>query len=290
MAYTFEQVRAFAAVVEYGGMAQAARALHKHVSTVRDLITNLENETGLILFERKARSLSLTPQGRELYNHAKALLTEYRQFDQSVDSLLNDSPSRITLAVDESLRNFVTPELTKQMAETFSGMRIKVLIGDTLQIRGWLMTGAADVGFGYSTFHYPLEIFSQDIFEFVVKTVIGAQVDITGVSRREHLKQLPQIAYSFIADSGLRSRDVIGSQVMLANSPESMLAFVRAGLGFANLSEWHCRPYLEDGSVVELDLGENVNTWSADVLCRASEQALPHITQLMDLVKHSVKQ
>ena len=63
MALSLEQLHAFVATVDCGGVAQAARHIGKHVSTLREQVNNLEIDTGLTLFVRHPRSLEVTEHG-----------------------------------------------------------------------------------------------------------------------------------------------------------------------------------------------------------------------------------
>jgi DNA-binding transcriptional LysR family regulator len=56
---------AFATVARLGSFERAAEELHVTASAVGKRIATLEERLGLVLFERGARSLVLTPQGRE---------------------------------------------------------------------------------------------------------------------------------------------------------------------------------------------------------------------------------
>lgn len=72
--YSFAQLEAFTAVVEYGGLAKAAMKLGKDRTTLRDLIDFLEDGLGYRLFVREGRTLRLTPAGEQLQRQAHLLM------------------------------------------------------------------------------------------------------------------------------------------------------------------------------------------------------------------------
>jgi DNA-binding transcriptional LysR family regulator len=66
----------FVTVARHGGFGRAARAAGRPKATLSRRVAELEAGLGLRLFERGARMLKLTEEGRALYGRAGALLTE----------------------------------------------------------------------------------------------------------------------------------------------------------------------------------------------------------------------
>ncbi|KMO10631.1 LysR family transcriptional regulator [Methylobacterium platani] len=66
----------FTLVARHGGFGRAARAADRPKATLSRRVAELEESLNLRLFERGARALALTEEGRALYERAGALLTE----------------------------------------------------------------------------------------------------------------------------------------------------------------------------------------------------------------------
>jgi DNA-binding transcriptional LysR family regulator len=73
---SLEQWRSLAAVVEAGGYAQAAEALHKSQSSLTYAVQKLESTLGVRLFEIKGRKAVLTVVGEGMYRRARVLLDD----------------------------------------------------------------------------------------------------------------------------------------------------------------------------------------------------------------------
>src|SRR3989442_2950241 len=69
-----DQWRALVAVVEKGGYAKAAAALHKSQSSVSYGVQQLESQLGVKAFKIAGRKAALTPTGELLYRRARDLL------------------------------------------------------------------------------------------------------------------------------------------------------------------------------------------------------------------------
>ena len=73
---TLEQWRSLLAVVDAGGYAQAAAALHKSQSAVTYAMQRMEALLGVKVFAVVGRKAQLTSTGEGLYRRAKALLKQ----------------------------------------------------------------------------------------------------------------------------------------------------------------------------------------------------------------------
>lgn len=74
---------AFARVASLGSYASAARSLSLSPSAVSKSVQRLEEHLGVTLFARTTRSLTLTPEGRDLHDRALRLLREAEELQQA---------------------------------------------------------------------------------------------------------------------------------------------------------------------------------------------------------------
>ena len=274
MGFSLEQVLAYKTVVEAGGIKQAARALGKHASTLREQITNFELDTGLELFVRHPRSLELTDAGRDLYAHACAVLREAGHLQTKVDSLLQGEPSRLTVAIDASLRSASATAVLQRLQQDFPSLELKVLNDDTLRVRSMVQKGEADIALLLGTVTYPEELMETQAFPVKVVRVVPANWDMPGKIDIHILRERPQLTWSFLSEAGLASADVFSNHVIESNNAHQILQMVAAGMGFAHLPQALCEEALSRGDVelVSLETEEEcVNTWHADVIWLADQ-------------------
>src|SRR5579863_8811893 len=84
---SLEQWRALRAVVDAGGYAQAAAALHKSQSAVTYAVQKIEQQLKLKLFEIVGRKAQLTAGGRMIYRRAQELLEEAGAVEEAAHTL-----------------------------------------------------------------------------------------------------------------------------------------------------------------------------------------------------------
>jgi len=97
---SLEQWRCLVAVVDSGGYAQAAQALHKSQSAVTYGVQKLEELLGVKALSIIGRKAQLTPSGEVLYRRAKALLEEAGTLEGAASHLAAGWESELRLAVE----------------------------------------------------------------------------------------------------------------------------------------------------------------------------------------------
>ena len=118
-AVSLRALQVFIAVAEAGSMAAAAESLKAGRSTVTEQIAGLERGTGVQLFDRTARPISLTPAGTLLVGHARQILEAVKT--AQVD-LLDHSASglpELRLGLIDDLDATVTPMLVEQLCAAY---------------------------------------------------------------------------------------------------------------------------------------------------------------------------
>ena len=69
--FDWNKARAFLVTAEEGSLSAAARALGMAQPTLGRQVDGLEQDLGVVLFERVGRGLTLTPSGLELLEHVR---------------------------------------------------------------------------------------------------------------------------------------------------------------------------------------------------------------------------
>jgi DNA-binding transcriptional LysR family regulator len=129
---SLEQWRGLLTVVDAGGYAQAAAALHKSQSAVTYAVQKIESLLGVKVFEIRGRKAVLTEAGQVLYRRARTLVEEAAALEDGAKAMAADWKPELRLAVEivfptwlllEALRDFALerPETRIELYETVLG-------------------------------------------------------------------------------------------------------------------------------------------------------------------------
>ncbi|TGG91717.1 LysR family transcriptional regulator [Natronospirillum operosum] len=123
---TLEQWRTLVAVVDEGGYAQAAEALHKSQSSITYAVQRLEHVLNVKVFSIEGRKAILTPVGRMLYQRARQLLEDSFSMERAAGKASSGWESEISLAVEVLFPTWLLLECLNRFGEVSPQTRINL--------------------------------------------------------------------------------------------------------------------------------------------------------------------
>lgn len=113
----FEAMTVFVRVVEAGGFSAAARSIPMPLTSVSRQVAALEQRLGTQLLRRTTRQLSLTDEGRLVYDRAKSVLSELRELETALSTERSEPSGRIRISAPVLIgRLQIAPRLPKFLA------------------------------------------------------------------------------------------------------------------------------------------------------------------------------
>jgi DNA-binding transcriptional LysR family regulator len=272
-----DQWLAFIAVVDAGGYAQAAEAIHKTQSSVSYAVQKIEQQLDVKLFGKQGRRAVLTPAGEVLYRRAKTIVERASALERGAAELGAGWEPELRLAVDivyptwallTSLRRFADerPQTRIQLYET--------VLGGTDEA---LYERAADLA--VST--YIPQGFSGDPL-MRVRFIAAAHPDhpLQQLGRALTLDDLRDHRHLVIRDSAVqRTRDSGGwlgaEQRWTFSHKATQIAAACRGMGFAWFPEQSIRDELADGTLKPLPLRDGAERFRELYLILADPDSPP---------------
>jgi DNA-binding transcriptional LysR family regulator len=125
---------------------KAATKMHTTQSAVSHRISGLEHELGVLLFERSARTIRLTPRGRTLLEYAERFLALESEL---VSAIAN--PQKLSgvvrLGVAETIVHMWLTEFIEKVHQEYPGVVIDIVVDITPALRDALKSGEIDMAF-----------------------------------------------------------------------------------------------------------------------------------------------
>jgi|JI10StandDraft_1071094.scaffolds.fasta_scaffold306362_2 DNA-binding transcriptional LysR family regulator len=252
---TVEQWALLAAIVDRGGYAQAAEALHRSQSTVSYTVAKLQELLALPLLEIRGRKAELNEHGTVLLARARRIVDELNSLEQLARSLQSGWESELHLVVDAAFPRAqllaILEELQKACANTRLQLDDAVLSGAEQA----LTEGRADVAIAPSV---PGSMLGDWLMDVTFIAVASPRHPLFALGRELTLDDLTRHTQAVVRDSGTqRPRDAgwLGSPLRwTVSAVEASLAAVEAGLAFAWLPDHLVEPRIAAGTLAALPL------------------------------------
>jgi LysR family transcriptional regulator, nitrogen assimilation regulatory protein len=143
------QLRYILAIAEHGSILKASQALRVAQPSLSTHLKNLEEELGIVLFDRTARGVVATSEGQELIRHARLIL---KLADDARESLRSRSASpvgQVTFAIPTSLVEILAVPLIEKTQASLPNVKLRIVESMSGFISQWLLEGQIDVGLLY---------------------------------------------------------------------------------------------------------------------------------------------
>ena len=108
MPYSLSQIRVFEAVARYESYTRAAEKLFMTQPAVSMQIKQLEEDSGLALFERQGKNMCLTPIGKEVQYYANRVLQAHNDMLEAMKELKGFKGGHLIVSVATTANYFVT--------------------------------------------------------------------------------------------------------------------------------------------------------------------------------------
>ncbi|HYM46450.1 MAG TPA: LysR family transcriptional regulator [Solirubrobacteraceae bacterium] len=139
-----DELRAFCAAVNLGGIGRAAQRLHLSQPAVSKRLKSLEELVGTPLLERSPRGVTTTAAGERLYAHARRLTAEMDELSGLLEQIRGSSET-VHLAISHTAAESVMPQALVSMRRQTSAP-VEVIIANSRVVKHMIATGAADIG------------------------------------------------------------------------------------------------------------------------------------------------
>ena len=130
--FDWNRARAFLITAEEGSLSAAARALGMGQPTLGRQVSALEDELGVILFQRTGRGLTLTQSGLELMDHVRAMGDAATRVSMAASGQSQSVAGTVSISASEVTSAFVLPGIVTRLRQAHPGITIEVIATNSL--------------------------------------------------------------------------------------------------------------------------------------------------------------
>ena len=296
MSVKLELYRVFKEVAEAGNITAAAQTLFISQSAVSQYIKQLEAELQTRLFARNSRGVTLTADGRMLYEYVRSAMGLLETGEEKLSQSRDLQMGHLTIGASDTVTSqFLLPYLDR-FHRQYPAIHIQIISGRSHKVLGLLQSGKVDIAFAST----PQEGASLETFPCLATHsifVAGAEYpcDFDHVYTLEEIARFPLILLERKASSRLYLEKYFLQNGLHLN-PEielgarSLLVDLAAiGFGVAGVTEEFVRRELESGRLRKLRTSFDIPPRSVD-LCVLRDVPLTSAAQrFSDFIRESLR-
>ncbi|WP_194349982.1 LysR substrate-binding domain-containing protein [Pontibacter beigongshangensis] len=215
------RLKVFYTVARKLSFTKAANELFITQPAVTKHINELEQQLGVGLFKRQGNSISITPAGQILLEHAQKIFQIYATLENDLVQLTNTSGGNIHIGASTTLAQYVLPRILARFKSAHPAIHFTFTTGNSEQIEHQLIHEEIDIAIVEGISHHPqimYEPFVKD--EIVLVTRSNGRLARKNEIKPEHLLTLPLI----LREHGSGTLDVIYNELSKAGiHPKDLL-------------------------------------------------------------------
>ncbi|MCW9705736.1 LysR substrate-binding domain-containing protein [Fodinibius salsisoli] len=158
------QFKYLLSIAEEGTFTAAADKLYISQSALSQQVKSMEQELGVLLFDRSGNRLQFTEAGQLLHQRAKRIVKEVNEAKTAIDELENLYRGTLTVGVVQTVNAYLMPWVVSSFSAQFPGVQLKIQELSAPKIEQKVYNRELDLGVSFDPTEEPDLIFDA-LFE-----------------------------------------------------------------------------------------------------------------------------
>ena len=295
MGVKLELYKVFKEVAEAGNITAAAQALYISQSAVSQSIKQLESDLQTRLFARNSRGVTLTADGKLLYEYVRSAIGLLETGEAKLSQTRELQMGHLTIGASDTVTSqFLLPHLDS-LHKQYPAIHIQIVSGRSHKVLGLLQSGKVDIAFAST----PGEGSFETVPCFATHSIFVASpeypCDFDHVYTLAEIADFPLILLERKASSRLYLEKYFLQNGLRLN-PEielgarSLLVDLAAiGFGVAGVTEEFVRKDLESGRLRKLQTSFDIPRRSVDMCVLRGVPQTAAAQRFADHIRESVQ-
>jgi DNA-binding transcriptional LysR family regulator len=253
---SLDQLRAFIAAVDEGSFSAGARRLHRAQSAVSELVSNLEAQIGVVLFDRSERYPKLTPAGILLVADARSVVANVDLLKARAKGISGGLESELSAVVDVFFPIEAIVESAREFRDRFPRTPLRLYVEALGGAYKPVLDGRCSLGVVASLPIVP-DSMSLERLQGVAMVMVAARghplAMLEGVIPKSELAKHVQLVLTDRSDLTVgREFGVMSPLTWRLGDLYAKHAFLLKGLGWGGMPAHAVKQDLQEGRLVKL--------------------------------------
>lgn len=136
----------FLEVAKQNSFTKAAQHLYITQPTISKMIRNLEEEIGVVLFDRVGKRVELTDAGKVFLSQAQLMIQTFDNMTAQLDDLMKLKKGRIRIGLPPMIGANFFPKVIGEFRERYPGITLQLFEDGAKKVESDVGAGALDIG------------------------------------------------------------------------------------------------------------------------------------------------
>ena len=143
---TLQQLEALISLVEEGSFSLAAKKMHLSQPALTKNIRNAEDYLGAPLVNRSSMGISLTPEGKIIYDYARRMVKLREEAKEKIDALGVNTGGNIYIGASTIPATYILPRVLSALRSNHPDITTYIKTADSEDVMNMVLAGEVEIG------------------------------------------------------------------------------------------------------------------------------------------------
>lgn len=242
-------------------MTKVAKELYISQPSVSQCIHEIEEELGVVLFDRIGKRIYLTNEGNVYLKYTRRILNLYEESVEMVKKINNKESGKIRIGASTTIGIYILPDIIKDFVEEHKGIEISLIVENTTNIEKLILENKIDFAYvegDIQSEEITVESQWTDELVFICSKkhpwANKIEFDKEELENEKFIMREEGSGTRSIVEGYLRDKSIKYRTFMELGNTEAIMRSVEANLGIGCLSERCVKDRIKLGSLHALNL------------------------------------
>ena len=264
---TLDEIEAFVAIAEKGGVTRAAQHLGRTQPAITRRIRQIEAKLKAPLVQASGRGVRLTEQGRAFLPHAQTVLAALKDGERAVGDVAagGQTASTLSLAIVGTLADSHVVNALRVFEDQQKDMSVELRTANSDEVSSLVKRGDAEIGLRYFEDQEPglesLRLGEEKIYVVVGRSHPVKATRLKDLSRLEEENWLSfppeknQVdSFGHLLERELKAAGIAHPRITIVDSLTAQKRLIEAGYGIGLMPMASCREEVSIGSLRKINV------------------------------------